>query len=84
MHPVVEKLIANEYASQRSPEWLALRGKMLTASDAATAIGCNHYETPDKLILKKCGFIKFDGNAATEHGYARNAEKGRQQTDVCQ
>ena len=39
MHPVVAKLIANEYASQRSPEWLALRGKMLTASDAATAIG---------------------------------------------
>ncbi len=41
---------------------------MLTASDAATAIGCNPYETPDKLILKKCGLIKFDGNAATEHG----------------
>lgn len=68
MHPVVAKLIANEYASQRSEEWLALRGKMLTASDAATAIGCNPYETPDKLILKKCGAVRFDGNAATEHG----------------
>ena len=68
IHPVVAKLIANEYASQRSEEWLSLRGKMLTASDAATAIGCNPYETPEGLILKKCGLNKFDGNAATEHG----------------
>lgn len=41
---------------------------MLTASDAATAIGCNPYEPPENLILKKCGHIKFNGNAATEHG----------------
>jgi predicted phage-related endonuclease len=41
---------------------------MLTASDAATAIGCNPYETPEGLIMKKCGFKTFDGNAATEHG----------------
>jgi len=74
MHPVVEKLLANEYAAQRSEEWLSLRGKMLTASDAATAIGCNPYETPDKLILKKCGVIRFDGNAATEHGNKYEAE----------
>jgi len=41
---------------------------MLTASDAATAIGCNPYEPPDSLVLKKCGHIKFNGNVATEHG----------------
>lgn len=68
MHPVVEELIKAEYAAQRSEEWLALRGNMLTASDAATAIGCNPYEKPDDLILKKCGLIKFEGNAATAHG----------------
>jgi len=68
MHPVVAKLIDHEYAEQRSQEWLELRGKMLTASDAATAIGVNVYEKPNDLILKKCGLNKFEGNEATEHG----------------
>lgn len=68
MHPTVEKLINQEYAAQRSEEWLLLRGKMLTASDAATAIGVNPYEKPDDLILKKCGHNKFHGNEATFHG----------------
>jgi putative phage-type endonuclease len=68
MHPNVAKLIDREYAEQRSQEWLELRGKMLTASDAATAIGVNKYEKPDDLILKKCGYNKFEGNEATEHG----------------
>ena len=68
MDPVVRELLDHEYAAQRSEEWLALRGKMLTASDAATAIGVNVYEKPDDLILKKCGYNKFEGNEATEHG----------------
>ena len=54
MHPVVQKLLEKEYAPQRSEEWLALRGKMLTASDVATAIGENCYETPKDLLYKKC------------------------------
>jgi putative phage-type endonuclease len=68
MHPVVAKLIDREYAEQRSEEWLSLRGNMLTASDAATAIGVNVYEKPNDLILKKCGLNKFEGNEATVHG----------------
>lgn len=68
MHPVVQELINKDYAAQRSEEWLALRGNMLTASDAATAIGVNPYEKPEALILKKCGHNKFFGNQATEHG----------------
>tara|TARA_B100000073_G_scaffold340105_1_gene339453 strand:- start:54 stop:767 length:714 start_codon:yes stop_codon:yes gene_type:complete len=69
MHPNVKALIEREYAAQKSEEWLALRGKMLTASDAATAIGKNPYQTPDDLLLKKCGVgEKFTGNAATKHG----------------
>jgi len=68
MHEVVKKLIEREYAPQRSNEWLELRENMLTASDVATAIGENKYETPHGLLLKKCGFNKFTGNAATEHG----------------
>ena len=68
MHPKVQKLISNEYEAQRSEAWLALRGKMLTASDAATALGENKYEKPEGLILSKCGHGTFKGNAATEHG----------------
>jgi putative phage-type endonuclease len=41
---------------------------MLTASDAATAIGENPYETPDGLFIKKVGGRKFGGNAATARG----------------
>ena len=69
MHPNVKALLEREYAAQKSEEWLALRGKMLTASDAATAIGCNKYQTPHDLLLKKCGVgEKFTGNEATRHG----------------
>ena len=69
MHPNVKALIEREYAAQKSEEWLALRGNMLTASDAATAIGLNPYETPDDLLRKKCGVgIRFMGNEATRHG----------------
>ena len=68
MHEVVKHLLELEYAPQRSEEWLKLRGKMLTASDAATAIGENPYEKPADLILKKCGYNKFNGNFATFHG----------------
>jgi len=71
MHPNVKKWIEKEFAAQKSEEWLALRGKMLTASDAATAIGKNKYETPEGLLLKKCGLgEKFMGNEATRHGEA--------------
>jgi len=69
MHPNVKALLEIEFAAQKSEEWLALRGNMLTASDAATAIGVNKYETPDGLLLKKCGRgVPFFGNSATKHG----------------
>ena len=69
MHPNVKALIEREYAAQKSEEWLALRGNLLTASDAATAIGVNKYETPEELLLKKCGVgPRFMGNEATRHG----------------
>jgi len=41
---------------------------MLTASDIATALGENHYETPQKLLLRKVLKLKWAGNAATAHG----------------
>jgi putative phage-type endonuclease len=68
MDPRIEKLLKATYFEQRSPEWLALRETMLTASDAASAIGDNPYETPEGLYVKKVGGRKFAGNAATERG----------------
>ncbi len=68
MHPHVQELISKEYDAQRSEAWLKLRGNMLTASDAATAIGVNPYEKQEDLILKKCGHGTFNGNFATQHG----------------
>ena len=69
MHPNVEELIKREYAPQKSEEWLELRSNMLTASDGASAIGKNKYQTPHDLLLKKCGKgEKFTGNEATRHG----------------
>lgn len=63
-----KELLAAEYAEQRSQEWLDLRDNMITASDVASAIGENHYESPDAFIKKKVLRTKWAGNAATAHG----------------
>ena len=69
MHPNVKRLLELEFDEQRSEAWLKLRGNMLTASDAAAAIGANKYQTPDDLIRKKCGLGEpFKGNEATAWG----------------
>lgn len=68
MHPKVSELISKTYDDQRSPEWFALRGNMLTASDVASAIGANYFKSPDALIVEKCGYKKFHGNADTQRG----------------
>ena len=53
---------------QRSPEWLAQRAGMLTASDIATALGINPYESPDDLMYKKCGFRRKQTTECTDYG----------------
>ena len=69
MNEKVAALIAKDYADQKSVKWLELRGTMLTASDAATAIGTNPYQKPRDLILTKCDAVpKFRGNEATRWG----------------
>ena len=64
----VRELLAAEYAEQRSQEWLDLRENMITASDIASAIGENHYESIDSFVKKKVLRTKWAGNAATAHG----------------
>jgi putative phage-type endonuclease len=68
MDPKVVELLGRTYADQRSPEWLALRETMLTASDVASALGHNRYERPDDLLRKKVLKTAWAGNAATAHG----------------
>lgn len=68
MQEKVKALLEATYFEQRSQEWLDLRENMLTASDAASALGANPYEKPEKLLMKKCGAHKWSGNAATAHG----------------
>jgi putative phage-type endonuclease len=68
-HPTVIKLLESKFDDQRSDEWFALRGNMLTASDLAAALGCNFFKHPETLILEKCGLAKkFTGNEHTERG----------------
>ena len=55
--------------TQKSTEWLEQRKHRLTASDTATALGVNPYETRESLLLRKCGIERvFKGNEATKHG----------------
>jgi putative phage-type endonuclease len=69
MHPTVRRLLDLPQHEQRSEEWYRARHTRLTASDVATALGVNPYESPDSLLLKKCGLgEKFMGNEATRHG----------------
>jgi putative phage-type endonuclease len=68
MDAKVAELLGRRYADQRSPEWLALRENMLTASDVASALGHNRYERPDDLLRKKVLKTAWAGNAATAHG----------------
>ncbi len=68
MHPKVAELLKWKFDDQRSPEWFALRGNMLTASDVAAAIGVNFFKHPEALIVEKCGHRTFDGNAHTARG----------------
>ena len=63
MHPNVQKWLDFEYAPQKSQEWLDLRMGMLTASDAASAIGADrkstrlnsqsHHDLVCRLLLEK-------------------------------
>lgn len=69
MHPKVAELLEKKFDDQRSEEWFALRGNMLTASDLAAALGCNFFKHPESLILEKCGLTKkFEGNEHTARG----------------
>lgn len=71
--PAVQALFRREQLEQHTDEWYAARGHMLTASDCASALGCNPYKSRRKLLLNKLGFkepLGFMGRMFTTHGNA--------------
>lgn len=55
LDPKLRALFAREVAAQRTEEWFKLRKGMLTASDAASAIGKNPYKSREALLKQKLG-----------------------------
>ena len=54
---------------QRTHEWYAKRRTRVTASEAASVLGENPYETATDVLFKKFGLGKpFTGNIATRYG----------------
>lgn len=53
---------------QKTQEWKKRRRSMVTASQAASVIKQNPYETPRALLMKKLNITSFKGNKFTRHG----------------
>ena len=70
MHPQSEKIINGIYHEQRSEGWFAQRERMITASEAGSALGINKYQTKRAYILEKSGVTprRSFGNDAMQHG----------------
>lgn len=78
LHPATARLLARQQYAQRTPEWYAVRRDMLTASDAAAALGVKPYASyrgcpRADLVRKK---VRGDrvSNMATAHGQAYEDE----------
>jgi putative phage-type endonuclease len=65
---IVEHVQGLDQIEQRTPEWYEARKHLLTASDAASAIGLNPYQSSKQCLQKKVFNDKFTGNFATIHG----------------
>ena len=53
---------------QRTPEWYALRKKILTASSLGSAIGKCHFQSREELLYSKIEDVPYVGNEITEWG----------------
>lgn len=64
----VQDMLSRRNIPQRTPRWYETRGRMLTASDVAAAIGVNKYTSRAQLLKRKTEGSSFSGNAATAWG----------------
>jgi putative phage-type endonuclease len=72
MHPSVEALLTRQQWAQRTPEWYEVRRSLLTASDAAAALGIKPFASyagcpKADLLKKKLDNLPFS-NIYTQHG----------------
>lgn len=71
VHHKVPKLLAVEQFEQRTPAWYEVRKKLMTASDAAGALGIPAFKgqrnVRDSLLKQKVSGT-FTGNHMTRHG----------------
>ena len=72
MHPRVQELIASPQWTQRTPEWYEARRGLITASDAAAALGIKPFASykgcPRAELLKKKLENRPFFNIFVEHG----------------
>ena len=69
MNSNVERVLNTKQIVQRTEEWYNVRKNLLTASDAASALGINPYCSRNMLMKRKLSGDKPSGNtAATMHG----------------
>ena len=70
MNKQVKYLLKNYNSKQRTPEWFKKRYNSLTASDIASALEANPYQTKLELLKKKCSKIEDNSsdNYATQWG----------------
>lgn len=54
--------------TQGTREWKQKRQSLVTASECASVLGRNPYQSANKLLMTKCNVVKFTGNAYTQHG----------------
>lgn len=72
-HPAVRALLerGDRGITQRTPQWYSARRDYITASEVASALGQNKFETKATYVKQKAGIgPRFQGNVATEWGAA--------------
>ena len=64
----LNKLKKLKLPDQRTPEWYALRKKILTASSLGSAIGKCHFQSREELLYSKIEDVPYVGTKITEWG----------------
>ena len=75
VHPRVSKLLSRDRIPQHTDEWHARRKLLITATNVASILGQNPYETSDRLFKKKTGQIPPEkSNPACQFGTRYESE----------
>ncbi len=73
MNKSVQEIMNTKRVAAHTPEWFEKREKCLTASEVASILGFNPYQTATEIFKKKLKFASPDMNAsgakACEHGH---------------